>query len=128
MGKDKSLFQKGEKSITAKITIFVILMVLLAGGYYTLRNKLNQRFSVVDKDYSWIYQVDSVEEKGKLVLTGFAFELGRNAEADFDILLVNIQKTGSSITGPKMLRCFGASYLYPVFIRLGVICDGEDKT
>ncbi len=96
MGKDKSLFQKGEKSITAKITIFVILMVLLAGGYYTLRNKLNQRFSVVDKDYSWIYQVDSVEEKGKLVLTGFAFELGRNAEADFDILLVNME-TGEAV-------------------------------
>lgn len=41
---------------------------------------------------------------------------------------MELQKTGSSITGPKMLRCFGASYLYPVFIRLGVICDGEDKT
>ncbi len=41
---------------------------------------------------------------------------------------IELQKTGSSITGPKMLRCFGASYLYPVFIRLGVICDGEDKT
>lgn len=41
---------------------------------------------------------------------------------------IQLQKTGSSITGPKMLRCFGASYLYPVFIRLGVICDGKDKT
>ncbi len=41
---------------------------------------------------------------------------------------IELQKTGTSITGPKMLRCFGASYLYPVFRRLGVICDGEEKT
>lgn len=27
----------------------------------------------------------------------------------------------------KMLRCFGTSYLYPIFIRFGVICDGEPK-
>lgn len=25
-----------------------------------------------------------------------------------------LKKEGSMITGPKMLRCFGASYLYPV--------------
>ena len=24
--------------------------------------------------------------------------------------------------GPKKLRTFGSSYLYPVFVRLGVIC------
>ena len=40
---------------------------------------------------------------------------------------IELQKTGTSITGPKMLRCFGASYLYPVFQRLGVIRDGEEK-
>lgn len=34
---------------------------------------------------------------------------------------VEIQKSGTVITGPKKLRCFGASYLYPVFIRIGVI-------
>jgi hypothetical protein len=39
---------------------------------------------------------------------------------------MELQKTGTRITGPKMLRCFGASYLYPVFQRLGVIRDGEE--
>ncbi len=38
---------------------------------------------------------------------------------------IELQKIGTSIIGPKMLRCFGASYLYPVFRRLGVICDKE---
>lgn len=41
---------------------------------------------------------------------------------------LNLQKDGIQITGPKMLGCFGASYLYPIFKRLGVISDGEQKT
>lgn len=41
---------------------------------------------------------------------------------------INLQKDGIRITGPKMLGCFGASYLYPIFIRIGVISDGEQKT
>ena len=40
---------------------------------------------------------------------------------------VRLRKEGTKITGPKMLGCFGASYIYPVFIRIGVICDGEGE-
>ena len=40
---------------------------------------------------------------------------------------VKLQKEGFVITGPKMLRCFGASYLYPVFIRIGVIQNGDKR-
>ena len=28
---------------------------------------------------------------------------------------------GEAITGPKMIGCYGASYLYPVFLALGVL-------
>lgn len=42
--------------------------------------------------------------------------------------VVKLQREGSEITGPKMLGCFGASYLYPIFIRIGVIRDGKEKT
>ena len=41
----------------------------------------------------------------------------------FDTAL-RLQREGTAITGPKMLRCFGASYLYPVFIRDGVVRPG----
>jgi hypothetical protein len=34
---------------------------------------------------------------------------------------MELQNNGIIITGPKKLGCFGASYLYPVFIRIGVI-------
>ena len=32
-----------------------------------------------------------------------------------------LQRSGEGVAGPKKLKTFGASYLYPVFIRLGVI-------
>lgn len=40
---------------------------------------------------------------------------------------LKLQKDGLRISGPKMLRVFGASYLYPVFIRMGVIIDKNRK-
>lgn len=36
---------------------------------------------------------------------------------------LSLQKSGCRITGPKMLGTFGASYLYPVFKRIGVIVE-----
>ena len=41
----------------------------------------------------------------------------------FDVAL-RLQREGVAVTGPKMLGCFGASYLYPVFIRIGVVRGG----
>lgn len=38
---------------------------------------------------------------------------------------IELQRSGSKITGPKKLRCFGASYLYPIFIRIGVVQNGD---
>ena len=34
---------------------------------------------------------------------------------------IEMQKNGIVIKGPKMLISFGASYLYPIFIKIGVI-------
>lgn len=41
---------------------------------------------------------------------------------------VRLQSAGVEITGPKMLGCFGASYLYPVFIQIGVIGNGVEES
>ena len=41
--------------------------------------------------------------------------------------VIDLQKSDVQIRGSKMLRCFGASYLYPLFIRFGIICGGEPK-
>lgn len=37
-----------------------------------------------------------------------------------------IQKGGMRVTGPKKLKTFGASYLYPVFIKIGIIRTKEE--
>ena len=34
---------------------------------------------------------------------------------------IELQKSGTLIKGPKMLKSFGASYIYPIFIKMGVI-------
>lgn len=39
---------------------------------------------------------------------------------------IELQKKQIEITGPKKLGTFGASYLYPIFLRLGIIrCDQQ---
>ncbi len=40
---------------------------------------------------------------------------------------LSLQQNGGAVTGPKKLGTFGASYLYPIFIRIGVIQNtGEE--
>lgn len=34
---------------------------------------------------------------------------------------IEIQRDGMRVSGPKKLKTFGASYLYPIFMELGVI-------
>lgn len=38
---------------------------------------------------------------------------------------IDLQRNGRKITGPKMLGTFGASYLFPIFLQLGVIDTGR---
>ena len=40
---------------------------------------------------------------------------------------VELMKETGSVTGPKQLGTFGASYLYPVFVRIGVIRKLTDR-
>ena len=37
---------------------------------------------------------------------------------------IELQRDGIVIKGPKMLKSFGASYIYPVFMEIGVITKG----
>ena len=42
-------------------------------------------------------------------------------KASVNLALEKIIELEGVVTGPKKLECFGASYLYPVFIKLGLI-------
>ena len=35
------------------------------------------------------------------------------------------QAAGEAVTGPKKIGCYGASYLYPMFLNLGIIPQPE---
>lgn len=39
----------------------------------------------------------------------------------------NLIKQGGMISGPKKLGTFGASYLYPIFMRLGFIKERQEE-
>ena len=41
---------------------------------------------------------------------------------------LNTQKNGNRVSEPKALKCFGARYIYPVFLRIGVIKDEGKAT
>ncbi len=38
---------------------------------------------------------------------------------------MELQKAHLPVSGPKKLKTFGASYLYPIFMEIGVIVPGE---
>lgn len=42
--------------------------------------------------------------------------------------VLELQRQRKEISGPKKLNCFGASYLYPVFMRIGLISKTQFKS
>lgn len=42
-------------------------------------------------------------------------------KASVDLALEKIIELSGKVAGPKKLKCFGASYLYPIFIEMGLI-------
>ncbi len=94
--------EKKWKKTVLQGVICIGLVVLIWGVYFVIRGKLNQRVILQADDFSWVHQVDSVEQEGKnVVLTGFAFELGANSKSGaFEIALRDIE-TGK-LYFPKM--------------------------
>lgn len=84
------------------IVLCVGLLAVIWGGYLLIMRGIHRSIEPCEDDFSWVYQVDSVVVEGdEFVLTGFAFELGRDAEKKaFDIVLQDIE-TGKNYF-PKM--------------------------
>ena len=64
--------------------------------------QINKIFEIIEDDFSWVYQIDSIEEiDGKLQINGWAFALNEDAEREnCEIILYDI-KTGKGVY-PKM--------------------------
>lgn len=88
----------GTKKKTIIQTIVCVgLVCLIWGGYVLVNRKIANdkyhRITLCNDDFSWVYQVDSVEAEGEgVTLSGFAFELNKDAtQGAFEIVLHDIE-------------------------------------
>ncbi len=100
------IFRKIERSPKYQWIVFGILMSVMLIGYYFANIQLGKRFQIVEDNFSWVCQVDNIEEQdGRIVLFGFAFQLEQEAkEKTFELILCDIE-TGKGYY-PKMNYSF----------------------
>jgi len=87
-----------KKKRTIWQTVFCVGMVcLIWGGYFIAKNRIDgikyREITLFEDDFSWVYQVDAmIQEEKKIVLHGFAFELGTDATKDkYEVVLHDIE-------------------------------------
>ncbi len=102
-GEKKNLFwEKIHQSKWKQVLFFVMSMSILMVIYSFLMKQVEKRFEVINDNFSWVSQVDSIEEVDKtIVLSGFAFQLEQDAKEEmFELILCNVE-TGKGYY-PKM--------------------------
>lgn len=87
----KSLYN----SIKKQILFFCTTMIILSLFYCFCINRLNRRFEIVEDDFSWVLQIDNIEENNKKIeITGWAFLLGQDAKkGNYEIILYDLSKS-----------------------------------
>lgn len=81
-------------------------LVLFAGKNFETAKHLKYSYSI--RGYEMF-----VSRKDKSITRSTVNVSLRNA--------MELQKRGLPVSGPKKLKTFGASYLYPIFVEIGVI-------
>lgn len=121
--KKLSFFERLHVSKKKQVIFFGISMVVMLCVYsyisYYAQFKNNRRVKLVKDDFSWMFQIDSCEEKeDNLVLTGWAFALGKDAkEGNFEIILSDISEEKNYY--PKM------EYLVREDVNKYFLCEYE---
>lgn len=87
-----------------RFIIFFALLIIVWGGYFILRNVINQKKELerlVPDDYSFVFQVDKVgQDANDYIVSGFAFRLNEDSSEDkVEIFLHDIEK--NKIIHPK---------------------------
>ena len=102
MGGKLDFFENLGKSRKKQVIIFCLSMVALVSIYLTAARALYERFEIIEDNFSWVYQVDSIEEiDGKLQIKGWAFALNEDATQENCEIILYDTKTGKGIY-PKM--------------------------
>ena len=74
------------------LCIFVVLMVVIVFFYVITRKEILKDIIIMEDDYSWVYQVDSIDTEEKTVyVSGWAFELLVDAQrGNCEIILQDV--------------------------------------
>lgn len=85
-------FCKLHSNRRVQVGFFVIVMCILFVGYTWIAQLISRRAEIVQDNYSWVYQIDSIEEENAfLTVEGWAFELGKDArQGTYDVLLCDV--------------------------------------
>lgn len=85
--------EKNKKKTVLHAVICIGLLCVIWSGYFILRNSYDRRTTVKDDNFSWVYQVESLEQtEDDLILEGFAFQLEKNMNgSEFEILLQELK-------------------------------------
>ncbi|MCH5272386.1 MAG: hypothetical protein J1E35_01810 [Lachnospiraceae bacterium] len=91
-----------KKRVAIRTLVCVGMLVIIWGSYAFGMKLLSYRFELRKDSFSYMYQIDSVETQGgKLVLSGWIFRLGVDAEKEkYEVLLYDKQQ--EKIYVPKM--------------------------
>ncbi len=94
--------EKSKKTI-AQVLVCVFLLCMIWGGFFLIKKYGADRvLDIIEDDFSWVYQVDSVEAiEGNVVLSGFAFQLGVDAEFEKCEIVLHEMESGKNYF-PKM--------------------------
>lgn len=91
--KKESIFKKIENNVLLQVVVFVVSMAVIVGGYVIAHLNMHEKFEVIEDNFLWVYQVDSISiVEDDLILEGWAFELGKDAiEDSYEIVLFDIE-------------------------------------
>ena len=96
-------FESLGKSRKKQVVFFTISMTVLFGICWICMQSIDKIFEVKKDDFSWVYQVDSIEKKdGMLQITGWAFALDEDAQQENCEIILYDTKTGKGVY-PKMI-------------------------
>ena len=86
--------EKGKKKIIIQAIVCVVLLCLIWVGYYITKHyRIDRIMEIKEDDFSWVFQVESAKlVENTFVLSGFAFELNKDAERDrYEVVLQDLE-------------------------------------
>lgn len=105
--KKESIFKKIENNVLLQVVFFVVSMAVIVGVYVVAHLNIHEKFEVIEDNFSWVYQVDSISVvEDDLILEGWAFELGKAAiEGSYEIVLFDTESEKAYYPEMKYKEC-----------------------